>query len=282
MEFRKPESVSEACELKNKHKGNAAFIAGGTDLMIDIRDRALEEDFVIDISDLNKLDYVDIENDTVRIGSTTKAVSIEKSKAVKKVPLVKKVFKKFANPLIKNQATIGGNIISASPAADMAPLLLVLNAKVTLKNIDGRRTIPISDLFEGVKSTNEKKDEILTEISFKIPEGNLRSDFQKLSERRASAISTASLAILYDIVEGNFMDPKISLGAVAPIPIRAINTEKVLDGSEVSKETIEKAKDSLRKEVSPITDLRGTKDYRREVSGQLLQKAFNNTLEGFL
>ncbi len=281
MEYFKAESVSEACELKDEYRDEAAFLSGGTDLIVDIREGDFDREYIIDISDLQELSYVDVDDGVVRIGSVTEAVDIEGSDVLGSVPLLKKGFREFANPLVKNQATMGGNIISASPAADMGPLLLVLDAEVTLRSVSGERTIPVYELFEGVKETSEDDDEILTEISFEVPDGLLRNDFVKLSERDANAISTVSLAIMYDVVDGAFKDPRIGMGAVAITPIRAEETEDVLRGSEVSDDVIEEAKSVLRDEVSPISDVRGSKEYRREVSGELLGKALDETLEGF-
>ncbi len=281
MEYFKAESVSEACELKDEYRDEAAFLSGGTDLIVDIREGDFDREYIIDISDLQELSYVDVDDGVVRIGSVTEAVDIEGSDVLGSVPLLKKGFREFANPLVKNQATMGGNIISASPAADMGPLLLVLDAEVTLRSVSGERTIPVYELFKGVKETSEDDDEILTEISFEVPDGLLRNDFVKLSERDANAISTVSLAIMYDVVDGAFKDPRIGMGAVAITPIRAEKTEDVLRGSEVSDDVIEEAKSVLRDEVSPISDVRGSKEYRREVSGELLGKALDETLEGF-
>lgn len=281
MEYLKAGSVSEACELKDEYRDEGAFLSGGTDLIVDIREGDFDREYIIDISDLQELSYVDVDDGTVSIGSVTKAVDIEDSDVLGSVPLLKKGFRGFANPLVKNQATMGGNIISASPAADMGPLLLVLDAEVTLRNAGGERTIPVYELFDGVKETSEEDDEILTEISFDVPNGVLRNDFVKLSERDANAISTVSLAIMYDIVDGAFKDPRVGMGAVAITPIRAKETEDVLRGSEVSDDVIDEAKSVLRDEVSPISDVRGSKEYRREVSGELLGKALDETLEGF-
>ncbi|RLC71578.1 MAG: xanthine dehydrogenase family protein subunit M [Chloroflexi bacterium] len=275
--YKKPGSLAEALELKARYRERGVFIAGGTDLLIDLKSGLLQPEVIIDISSLDEIRYIRKDDDHIRIGAVTTISSIQKSPIVQSsAPILLKACKQFANPLIKNVATIGGNLVNASPAADMAPPLLVLEASVVLKSLDGERVLDLEKFFLGVKSTGQRSDELLTEIRFKSAEG-LNCEFVKLGQRRGSSISIVSLALMFNLTDGVISDgPRIALGAVAPVPFRARGAEDVLHGVEPSLENLKRAGVALKREVSPITDIRGSAGYRKEVSASLLLMAFQN------
>lgn len=173
--YEKAGSLAEALKLKAKYKEKGVFIAGGTDLLVDMRNKVLEPEpeAVIDISDLNEINYVRQENGHIRIGAGTRISEIQKSSIVQRnVLLLLKACREFANPLIKNRASLGGgNLINASPAADMATPLLILGAGVVLKSVNGERAMSLEEFFSGVKRTNHRNDELLAEIRFNETQG---------------------------------------------------------------------------------------------------------------
>ncbi len=277
--YEKARSLKEALELKSKYKENAVFIAGGTALLVDIRSDVLEPEprAVIDISALDEIDYIRQEGSQISIGAVVKIAAIKKSPIVQKsAPILSQVCKQFANPLIRNRATLGGNLINASPAADMATPLLTLGATILLKSIDGERTIPVEEFFSGAKRTNHRNDELLAGVRFNETQGK-RYQFLKMGQRNGTAISLVSLSLMFDVADGVIKDDlKLALGSVAPTPIRAYRTEDALHGVGPSLENIKRAGNILKDEVNPISDVRGSAEYRREMSAALLQIAFQN------
>jgi carbon-monoxide dehydrogenase medium subunit len=277
--YKKARSLKEALELKSKYRENAVFIAGGTALLVDIRNDVFKPEprAVIDISDLDEIDYIRQEGSQISIGAVAKISAIKKSPIVQKsAPILSQVCKQFANPLIRNRATMGGNLINASPAADMATPLLTLGATILLKSIDGERTIPMEEFFSGVKRTNHRDDELLAGVRFNGTQGK-RYQFLKMGQRNGTAISLVSLSLMFDVADGVIKDDlKLALGAVAPMPIRAYRTEDALRGVGPSLENIKRAGNILKDEVNPISDVRGSAEYRREMSAALLQIAFQN------
>ena len=276
--YEKAGSLAEALRLKAEYKEDGVFIAGGTNLLVDMRNNVLkpEPKAVIDISELDEINYIRHEDSQIKIGAATKISEIQKSSIVQRnAPVLFKACREFANPLIKNRATLGGNLINASPAADMATPLLVLGTNVVLKSVNGEREISLEALFSGVKRTNHRSDELLTEIRFNEAQGK-KCEFLKLGQRNGTAISIASLALMFDVADGAIKDTRVALGSVAPVPLRARKTEDALHGVEPSLGNIKQAGDILKHEVNPITDIRGSAEYRREVSALLLLMAFQN------
>lgn len=276
--YEKAASLTEALRLKARYGERGVFVAGGTDLLVDIRNDNLpiKPQVIIDISELAEIDYIKLENGSIRIGAGTMIADIQKSPlAEENASVLVKACREFANPLIKNRATLGGNLINASPAADMAPPLLVLGARVVLKSVHHNRELLLEDFFLDVKQTAQDSDELLTEIKFEASQGR-QFEFLKLGQRNGTSIAIASLAIGFNVADGIIRAPKVAVGSVASTPLRAGNTELVLNGVEPSPGNIRKAGDALKKEINPITDIRGTDEYRREMVARLLMMAFHN------
>jgi len=276
--YEKAISLAEALRFKAQYGERGIFIAGGTNLMVDIRNSVPETtpQAIIDISDLDEINYVRQGNGCIRIGAGTKIAEIQKSPVVQgSAPVLAKACREFANPLIKNRATIGGNLVNASPAADMAPSLLILGAKVVLKGLDQERELPLEKFLLGVNKTAQENTELLVEVKFEVTEGK-HYEFLKLGQRNGMSIAIASLALLFEATGGVITKPMIALGSVAPTPIRAYKTESALGGVEPSMVNIKRVGDILRREANPITDIRGSAEYRREMAAQLLLMAFQN------
>ena len=157
----------------------------------------------------------------------------------------------------------------------MAIPLLILGAQVVLKSINGERVMPLEEFFAGVKRTGHRSDELLTEIVFNKAQGK-RCEFLKMGQRNGTSIAIVSLALMFEEVDGVIRNPKIALGSVAPTPMRAHRTEDALSSAEPSVENITQAGGILKDEVNPITDVRGSAAYRREMSASLLLMAFQN------
>ena len=277
--YEKARSLKEALELKSRYKEKAVFIAGGTSLLVDIRNEVLmpEPEAVIDISRLDEIDYIRQEDGQISIGAATSISAIKKSSIVQKgAPILSQACAQFANPLIRNRATLGGNLVNASPAADMATPLLTLGATVLLKSLDGKRTVPMEEFFFGAKISNHRDDELLVEVRFNEHQGK-RYQFLKMGQRNGTTISLVSLSLMFDVADGRMTDDvKLAMGSVAPMPMRAYRTEEALRGTTPSPENIKRAGSILKDEISPISDIRGSAEYRREMSAAQLQIAFQN------
>lgn len=277
--YEKARSLQEALALKSRYKEGGLFIAGGTDLLVDIRNKILQPEpkAVIDISDLDELNYIKKEECQITIGAVARISEIQRSSVIQRdAPIIFRACKEFANPLIKNIATLGGNLVNASPVADIATPLLVLGANVVLKSVNGERVVPLEEFFSGVKKTSHRNDELLTEVRFNETREK-KYEFLKMGQRNGTAISLVSLSLMFDVDDGVIRDDfKLALGSVAPVPFRARKTEGALHGVEPSPENIKRAGEILRREVNPISDVRGSADYRREMSAMLLLMAFQN------
>ncbi len=274
MEYLVPKTVSSALELVRRRENRATLVAGGTNVIPDMRAKALRPAVLIDISHLANLSYIKEDKKKIRVGALTSIAELASSKVIQKcAPILSQAASQLGNPLVRNRATIGGNLADASPAADTAVPLLALEAMViTEKNGGKRRQIPINEFFTGSNKTVLKAGEIMEEIFFPKPNPNARMGYLKFGRRNAMAISVVSLAIKLEMEKGKCKEAKIGLGAVAPTPIRAYRTEEMLVGKEVTKRLIEGCCNEITKEVHPITDIRASAEYRREMASVLLRR----------
>ena len=274
MEYFAPKNVTDTVILLWKWKDKAKQIAGGTNIIPDMRAKVLKLDAIIDISHLKNLSYIKEEKGRIRVGGLTTISEIESSQVLKNyTPILSEAANQLGNPLVRNRATIAGNLADASPAADTAVPLLVLEAIVVTEMEKGRRReIPIDQFFLGPNQTVLKKDEMIREIIVPKPNSNRKMGYYKLGLRNAIAISVVSVAILMEIQRKECKKTRIGLGAVAQTPIRAYRTEEVLVGREITSELIENCGYEVTKEVQPITDIRASAEYRREMTSVILRR----------
>ena len=280
ISYLKPKSLKEAIEQKEKYKKDAMFIAGGSNLLVYLKDRKINLKYFIDISEIEELRQISIDDETVSIGPSVKISEIEDSIQINEnAHLLHQATLEFANPLIKNKATIGGNIADASPAADMAPPLLALDACITLASINGEREVSLKDFFINPRKTDIKDNEIISRISFKKMSKSIKSSFIKLGIRNASTISTVSIAIWLSLQDNKINDIHVALGSVAPTPVRSLSTENLLKNQIPTDDLIEQAMNEIQKDINPISDIRGSSTYRKEMCSNLLKRAINQCLD---
>ncbi len=279
FEYFEPRSIKEAVELLTKYGSEAKILAGGTDLIVRMKQRFIEPKYIINIKKIRELDFIEDRGDHLAIGAATKLREIEKSGVVKKKFMaLYEAVRSMAGVQIRNMATIGGNLCNASPAADTAPPLLVFEAKLKIVGLDGERVVPISEFFLGPGKTLLKPNEILAEIQVPYQLEDVGSAFIKIA-RVAMDLAKVNVAVALR-TEGNIIKlVRIALGAVAPTPIRACKTEEFLVGKELNEETLRKAAEIVKTEVKPITDIRSTVEYRREVSGVIVKDALLKAYE---
>ncbi len=253
---------------------NPYFIAGGTDLLIRIKDDFLPWPFtVIDISGLSELKGIQIDKDYITIGALTTHGEIEKHKDLKLyTPALTQACSHVGSPQIRNRATIGGNIGNASPAGDSIPPLYVHGAEIHLVEASGERWVKIEDFFKGPGKTVRKPLEIIKEIRIAREKVDFGA-YVRLGQRNALAISKVSLALWGRKNNGSIEHINIAMGAVGPTVIMAKETADFLKGKHISGDIIKEAGQIIEKEAKPISDLRSTQEYRGKMTSVLLEKA---------
>ena len=272
------ESLNEALDLISR-LDDFKVLAGGTDLIIDLKVRRYTVKNIVDISRIKELSYIADDGDKIRIGALTKLQAIAESPVVKeKAPVLAEAVREMASWQVRNIATIGGNLCNASPAADTAPPLLVFEAKLKIVGSNGERVVPINEFFLGPGKTVLQPNEILTEIQIPYQPEGTSSAFIKIA-RVAMDLAKVNVAVALRTEGSVIRWVRIALGAVAPTPIRAYKTEEFLVGKEFNEENLEKAAEIVKTEVKPITDIRSTAEYRREVSGVIVKDALLRAYE---
>ncbi len=272
FKFVKPKTLSELLEIKKKERKKGLILAGGTNLLIYIRDGVIREGTLLDITDLSELRGVRSENGMVEIGAAETISCLLSSNVLRKtLPFIPEALRNFANPLVRNTSTIGGNIADASPIADSAPPLLVLGAQVVAASVSGERIIALDEFFVNPRETRLKPEEVLVRFRVPVP-GDGKGTFIKLGLRRGTSCSMTSVAV-WLVADGDAVkDIHIALGGVAPRPIRAPKTEAQFRVISLEPQIIEATAESIIGEINPITDVRGSAEYRREVTPQILAR----------
>jgi len=283
FEYLRPLTIVKACELKDKYGKRARFWAGGTDLLLQWQEDIVSLDYCIDLSFIPELDFIRKDSDGVSIGSLTKAASIEtSSKLAHSLSIIREAAGELATPQIRNTATIGGNICRAAPSADLATPLLVLGAEMKLVSASGERWVAMDEFFLNLNHTALEESELLAEIKVPIPSAETASCFLKIGRTVIDiAIVNMSAKMAMD-EKGTLSDVRIAFGAVAPTPLRIKSAEQMLLGADVSRvenALIGEVSNRVAEEIKPITDVRGTAEYRREISRVLTKRAIENIIQ---
>lgn len=269
-------SITEAAQILSRYGAAARIIAGATDLILEM-ERGVRKgiEALVDISRIPGLDQIVMDEDeTIHLGPLVTHNHCVASKLIveRAFPLAQAAWEVGA-PQIRNLGTVAGNLVTASPANDTITPLMALGAQLRLVSVRGERTLPLADFYTGVRRTVMQPDEILAEISFPALQADQRGGFYKLGLRRAQAISVVNAAVLVTFgkkktgsLGGQLVDQVvITLGAVAPTIIHARKAEIYLAGRELTDATITHTAELAREEASPIDDIRGPADYRREM-----------------
>ena len=278
FQYHSPESLDEALSLLAE-LDNASPVIGGTDLMVAMRNGVSVPDHVVDLNEIPELNYVKEEDGIIMIGATATHAQVANSPIAAKIPSLIDAVSRIGSPQIRNRGTITGNICNASPAADSAPPLLVHGAEVEIQSPDGKRSIPIVDLFAGPKINSLEPGELLTEIRIPVPPEGSASSFKRIGRRKAFTLSVVSSAAYIQMEDETCTDAKVAFGSVAITPIRVPEAESLLSGSKLDDETVKAASDAVYEAVKPITDVRGTAEYRKDMCPVLMRRAIKQCLE---
>jgi len=271
-----PKTKEEVLEILKQEKSEACIVAGCTNVLPDIKVKKLNPKILVDITAIEELRGVDKKKDKICIGPlTTIAELINSELILKEGKILIQAAEQFADPTVRNNATIGGNLVTASPAADVAVPLLTLDALIKVESARQKRKVKLKEFFFGPGKTVLQDDEMIVGIEFEQSDINKNGYFIKLGQRKAMAIAIASLAVNLEVRQNKIIRIRVAAGSVAPIPIRLTGVEKFLENKEISNELVEEAVNKVREEVKPISDIRASEEYRRYISGILFKRAFS-------
>ena len=281
FEYLAPTTLEEASKLLLEHGDRAKAMAGATDLIPPMRDKAFTVDYLVDLKKIPGLDYLEYdEEEGLKIGALTTLREIEHSPIVKeKNPALAYSAKVVASTQIRAKGTLVGNICNASPSCDNGPNTLCQNAKILVYGPNGERTIMAEDFFVGVKKTALQPGEIVTGVVFPPLAANESAAYIKHAVRKAMDLAIIGVAVKIKVEDGICKDAKIALGAVATTPIRAPKAEEALIGTALTEEDIVNASVEAMNACNPISDIRASKEYRKDMIRVFTKRAIKQAME---
>ena len=277
--YYRPRSLEEAWDLQEKIPG-ARFIAGGTDVMVQLRNQKLPPPALISLRSIPELTGVDLGEDgrVTRIGAlSTMHDLIGHPGLAENYPVLLAAARRVGSPQIRHVATIGGNLCNASPCADTAPSLLVLEARVRLQSARGSRELRLEDYFVGPGQSRLAPDEIFIAVLLDPPARKARATFLKKG-RVTMDLAIASVALRLEMEGSVCRRARVAAGSVAPTPLRLTRVEALLEEGPIDQEVLARAQALAHDSVSPITDIRSTAEYRRQITGVFVRRAAERLL----
>ena len=278
FDFYEPTKLPEACEIMDDLKDKGHPLAGGTDLLVNMKKKLIAPGHLVSLARIEELKGIDASNGILKIGACVTAAELAESEVIKGLfGALAGGAASLGSPLIRNLATIGGNLVAARPAADLPPALMAYGAEVILKNSSSDRSVPVENFFKGPGESLIGPDEILTYVLLKKPQLASGAAYIKLGVRKTLEISLVSVAVYIglDSQDGSIQTARVVLGAVAPTPIRAPSAEKIILGKKPSDALFESAGDEAAKDSRPIDDFRGSADYRTDMVKVLTRRALS-------
>lgn len=275
-------NVEDVLNILEERQEKARIVAGATDLILEM-ERGVRKgiETLIDITRIPELNQIHMdENQVVHLGPLVTHNTVVASKLMREVafPLVQAAFE-VGSPQIRNRGTVAGNLITASPANDTITPMMALGASVVLKSKRGERKVPLSDFYTGVRKNVAQPDEMLVDIQFPAMLRNQRGDYVKFALRQAQAISLVNVAVILTIDAGVIKKAVITLGAVAPTIIHALETEEFLSGRILDEETILRAAEITATTARPISDVRASAAYRKTMVKVITRRALTAILQ---
>lgn len=280
--YHEPSSVDEATRLMGEIRGEASVLAGGTDLLVNMKMGKASPKHVVSLSRIEELRGAKREQGALTLGACVTAGELKEHVDIKaEFNGLCQSAGSLGSPLIRNLATVGGNIVTARPAADLPPSLMAYGASLLLKKEKGERLLPLESFFKGPGQTMIEPEEILCAVILNEPPPYSGGAYVKLGVRKALEISIVNVAafIALDGPNGPVKEARIVLGAVAPFPFRAPSAEAVLMGERPDDELFEKAGTAAAKDAKPIDDFRASAEYRRDMVKVLTRRALKQAYE---
>ncbi len=282
VQFLSPETLDEAvlAYSNSEKKGKTKILAGGTDLLVQIKSGITQPDTIIDIKNIKELKEISNSDGSYTIGAAVAGSILHEDKEFgDNWPGVLEALRLIGSEQIQGRASLGGNLCNASPAGDSIPALIASGAKVSLQGPNGSRTLPIEDIHLGPGKTNLKDGEIV--VNFQFPKKRLNSGdaYLRMIPRTEMDIAVVGCAVNITLEGDKCIDARVALGAVAPKPLLVDEASKLLIGSSFEEEIVEKAALACENACNPIDDKRGTVSYRKKVSKVLFRRALNKAIE---
>lgn len=277
FEYCRPDTLEEVISLLRKHKGDARLLAGGTDLVVSMKRKTVKPRAVIDLKNvagLSKINYS--KRDGLRMGALATLTDLHTSRAVRdNFPFLAQAAGEVGSVQVRNKATLGGNLCNASPAADTATPLMAMGAALLVRGPRKEHLVPMDEFFTGPGRTVLKPDEIVVQIEAPAPKPRTGGAFIKLGVRRAMEIALVNVAavVTLDGKNGAIKEARIALGSVAPTVIRAAKAEKLVIGSSLEDEILIRAGKAASEATKPISDVRCSAEYRKEMADVLTRRA---------
>lgn len=280
FEYHEPPGMEEARRLMGDLGETARPLAGGTDLLVHMKKRVLSPEHLVSLGRIEELHRMGPSGDAFRIGACMTAAELAELDEIRRqYPALADGASRLGSPLIRNLATLAGNLVSARPAADLPPPLMAYGARVNLVGPSGERTVPLEDFFEGPGVTVAAADELLESVFLETPPERSGAGYLKLGVRQTLEISIVNVAAYLSLDGDRIETARVVLGAVAPVPIRAPFAEKVLAGETPSAELFAKAGEEAARDAKPIDDFRASAEYRRDMVSVLTRRALETALE---
>lgn len=284
FDFYQPVTLHEASRLLKENGPGGRFLAGGTDLVIAMKEKGLLPKYLVDLKRLPGLSGIRENSDgSITLGALTTMYEIETSALIKKkIHFLAQSAAEVGSIQIRNRATIGGNMANATPSADTAPALIALKATAKIVSVGCERTVPLEEFFTGPGQTVMNAEEILTEITIPKAGPGLVGEYIKFSPREMMDLAYVGVAAAYELGDKDKKcdGVRIVLGAVAPTPIRAQRAEAALEGQVLTEALAEKVGQIAAEEAKPISDVRSSADYRRAMVGAMTKRALLNAAVG--
>ncbi|HSB42354.1 MAG TPA: xanthine dehydrogenase family protein subunit M [Methylomirabilota bacterium] len=279
FELALPQSLDDCLKILAQHGGRARPVAGGTDLLPQMKNGVLKPALVVDLSGIARVRQI-VNGTGLRIGAGVTARELEVSPAARGAYLAIAESAALVGSLqVRNLATIGGNLCNAAPSADMAPPLLALEAQMVVAGPRGERRVPIADFFTGVRKTVLAPDELLVELIVPPPGAHSGGQYLRHTPRRELDIAVVGVASQLTLADGRCTKARIALASVAPTPVRAVAAERSLEGQAVTPAAIERAATLAIEAANPISDQRGSAEFRRHLVRVLTRRTLATALQ---
>lgn len=279
FEYFAPHTLDEAISLLVTHAPDAKVLSGGQSLIPLMKLRLAAPTHIIDINRIEGLSYIREADGFLAIGALTREADLEASDLVRtRYPIIFDTAAVIADPLVRNLATVGGNLAHGDPANDHPATMLALGAQVSARGPRGERTIPLGDFFTGLFTTALAEDEILTEIRVPVPPAASGGAYLKL-ERKVGDFATAGVAAFVTLRDGVCERAGIGLTNVGPVPLTATTAEQFLRGRRVDEDAVRRAGELAAQDAQPTADLRGSEEYKRDLVRVLTARALRRALE---
>ena len=273
FDLAEPRTLPAALEVLANHGGDALPLAGGTNLLPDLRARRPGCRRFVSLAGVRELRRIDCAESEIVIGGRTTLSDLLREPMMRRAaPGLVESAEVFAGYMVRNAATVGGNICYASPSADLVPPLLALDARVTLASRSGERTVPLDEFYVDYKKTVRRPDELLTAIRWRPPGPNTANLFYKLGLRKGDAIAVLGVAVALTKDGDRCSAARIAIGSAAPMVFRSKRAEALLDGSAVTPDLIDAAARQAADDCRPIDDLRAPAEYRRHAAQALVRR----------